>query len=146
RQWYTFGYLIWPSQQGFVLMSNASVRVEVERLLASDLSDDELKRNLDILATSDAEAFRAAADLWVLPLYERSPYVFGTFIVEHLTAKQASVIETLLPKLEADNQDTFFTQFYALVANPERWRADVLQILETSKPKEMLNAIKRRQG
>lgn len=127
-------------------MSSAAVHAEVEQLLNSDLSDDELKANLQSLATDDLETFQAMADLWVPRLYERSPYVFGAFIVEHLTAKQSAVIEKLLPKLEADKQDTFFTQLYELVATPERWRSDVLHILERAKRNEALAAIQRRRG
>lgn len=90
----------------------------------------ELVQAMTGLASTDLKRFRELADTWALPLYERDPHFFQTFLKDHLHHASTEVIDSLLERLEADGEDEFFHELYRAVSNPDRYNADMLKFAQ----------------
>lgn len=103
-----------------------NLQAEINRLLSSELTNIELEEKILSLDHEYGSQFRQLDGTWALRIYERSPYIFSDFIAKHLSADDhREVIETLLERTEADNQDQLFQKLYPKIANPERYNQDV---------------------
>ncbi len=109
------------------------LRVEVERLLTSTLPDAEQEQAMWALVRADEGAFARFDGRWALRLYERSPYIFCNLIT-YVISKQEhlEVLEELLRRAEADNQQQIFQPLYRKVATQERWNTDVMNLVSTA--------------
>lgn len=122
-----------------------ALKTKLDHLLSSNLSDSELESELEKLEETYARDFQKVDGGWALKLYDRSPTLFGEFIGKHLN--DPKTIEVLLPRLEQDEQTSWFTVLYHKIATPERYNADVLRLIETCDNFETLyQAISRRRG
>jgi hypothetical protein len=101
----------------------SDVRSQVEMLLRSGLNDEALAQELDTLV-KDPD-FSQSADLWAPALYDRDPRYFAPFLARNLTAMQADVIKTLLPRMAADGQRDLFIALYRVAINEADWNADL---------------------
>ncbi|MCE7946712.1 MAG: hypothetical protein DYG88_04705 [Chloroflexi bacterium CFX4] len=108
-------------------MSDPAVRVELEGLLNSPISDAELVRALLRLAQTHPEPFSTLAELWANKLYERDRHFFHRFLIDHLNKKQHSeVLEALLARAEADQAEDLWRDLYHLRETGDYWKAQVL--------------------
>ncbi len=97
-----------------------NMRRRVSGLLVADLDRGSLLKELSILAAESA--FEDCADLWAPALYERDANFFERFLLRHLSAREAVVIRSLLPRIEADGHDELFHDLYGRVISPEEWK------------------------
>lgn len=110
----------------------SSLPDQLEHLFTHESNDLELEKKLTALALTRQNEFKQLDGTWALHLYDRSPYIFGSFIVQHLTLQQRDTVEALLRRAETDGQTEIFQKLYPLVASPERWNADVKHLIETA--------------
>src|SRR5215470_8310234 len=104
-----------------------NLRATIQNLLASDLDRGPLLRELEALART--RGFSACADLWAPALYTRDPYFFETFLLRHLNGDEnEDTIRALVPRAEADGNDTLFAGLYQKLADEASWNADLLAL------------------
>ncbi|MBE2196631.1 MAG: hypothetical protein IAE83_20845 [Anaerolinea sp.] len=90
----------------------------------------ELVQVMDGLASTDPKSFRELASTWALPLYERNPHFFQTFLKDHLHGAPLPAVESILARLEEDGDNDFFHELYRTVTNPDRYNADMLRLAQ----------------
>lgn len=90
----------------------------------------ELVQAMTGLARTDPKRFREVADTWALPLYERNPHFFQTFLKDHLQGAPVPAVESLLARLEEDGDNDFFHELYRSVTTPERFNAEMLKLAQ----------------
>jgi hypothetical protein len=113
------------------------------RLMEAALDRGTLLRELTLLSTEPG--FQECADLWAPALYTRDSNFFERFLLRHLSAREAPVIQSLLPRIEADGNDELFRSLYARVTRPAAWSADLLALSGSPEPDErVLAAVARR--
>lgn len=118
------------------------LKARLSALLQSNLSDLDLAARLDALAQENAGAFQRLADVWALPLYERDPLFFQTFILANLDENQQTIIHDLLIRTERDGYQEFFSALYNKVATVDSWNADVIALARSDKSDdEVLRAL-----
>jgi hypothetical protein len=84
-----------------------------------------LRYALEQLAAEDPEAFTASTNLWFPFLYQRDPYYFHTFIVQHVNKNNAHLLKPFLSMVEDHppmNMQTLLWRLCVPVA--EQW-ADI---------------------
>ena len=118
--------------------TTGDMRVQVAARLESSLDRGALLRELSLLAGEPG--FEESADLWARALYERDPNFFERFLLQHLSAREAGVIQELLPRIEADGHDQLFRSLYARVTRPEAWNAELLALAGSDEPDDSLLA------
>jgi hypothetical protein len=105
------------------------LQAEINRLLA--LPNSELETAF--LTVVEKPEFRHLDGTWALRLYERSPYIFGDLITQHLDVKEyPEIVEELLRRAENDNQEVLFKALYKQIANRDRWNTDIFQLANTA--------------
>jgi hypothetical protein len=120
-----------------------NMRRRIGGLLAADLDRGSLLKELSFLAAEPD--FEECADLWAPALYERDANFFERFLLRHLSAREAGVIRSLLPRIEADGHGELFHDLYGRVITPEEWNADLLALAGSGKSDgQVLAAVMRR--
>jgi len=127
--------------------SPLDLRARLKGLLEAPLSNTDLVRELVDLAEDTPRDFRALADVWAMPLYQRDLSFFETFLLRYLPPEPSPLLDQLLEAAERDENDTFFERIYTWVTYKDqtRWNADVLALAASSKSDdEVWKAISRR--
>lgn len=126
------------------------LRTQVEQIMSAELSESELREQLEAVAAQDAEAFRNLADLWALDFYDRVkeyPDSAAHFLAQYVPANRPDLVETLLQRAEAKGQRAVFQELYQRVATPERWNADILALIANAPDYETIaHGVDFRQG
>src|SRR5215469_5696911 len=115
-----------------------NMRRRISGLLGADLDRGSLLRELSILAAEPG--FEDCADLWAPALYERDANFFERFLLRHLGPREAGVIRSLLPRIEADGHDELFHTLYGRIISPEEWNADLLALAGSNESDEQILA------
>ncbi len=124
----------------------ATVTAQVKSLLDATLDDTALLGELKSLALAHEDDFAACASVWALTLYERDSAFFGPFLVAYLDAKQVHIIQALLEKAEADQDDELFGDLYQKIATEKTWNGDVIRLAHsTLSDEEVAKALARRE-
>src|SRR5215831_11441551 len=106
--------------------TTSNLRATIQDLLSSGLDRGPLLRELETLART--RGFSACAELWAPALYARDPYFFESFLLRHLDDDNEDTIRALMPRAEADGNDTLFSGLYQKVADEASWNADLLAL------------------
>jgi hypothetical protein len=110
-----------------------ATRERIESLLALPLERAAVLHELDSMATREPVAFASFAELWAFALYDRDPVFFEGFLVRRLDLQQASVIQKLLPRIEAAGQESLFKSLYRKIAREEDWNYELRTLVSSSR-------------
>lgn len=127
-------------------MVEPTTRQRVEALLQANIDAATLRYELTMLALAEPTAFAEAADVWFPALVARDLIFFQSLLQDHLTIAHKSLIDPLLPQIEAAGATALYQRLYRLVGDSNRWNSDLLVLAKSADPDKIVReAIDRRE-